>query len=149
MFGEGSLAPAEPAGLRHTPSRGTLKRADTSAGMHSRASPCLDCQVSACHYQYFTRAMDTLARSARAERAPAAERRLTVWPARLGNELFLRKNAQFFGALRAQRLHSKGRRSAAQKLHGYECTHGLLVNDTWLNVVHVLHAYTLVRSVER
>ena len=69
-----------------------------------------------------TRAVDSgaerLARSARAERAPAAERRLTVWPVRLGNEVFLRENAQFFGALRAQRLHGMGRRSAAEKLHG-------------------------------
>ena len=29
-------------------------------------------------------------------------------------------------------LRGCGRRSAAQKLDGYECTHGLLVNDTWL-----------------
>ena len=79
-------------------------------------------QGARCHY--LTRAVDTLARSARAERAPAAERRLTGWPEPVGNELFLRKNAQFFGTLRAQRLHSKGRRSAAQKLHGYECTNG-------------------------
>ena len=69
-------------------------------------------------WQHLTRAMDSSARSARAERAPAAERRLTVWPVRLGNESFLRKKVQFFGALRAQRLHGMGRRSAAEKLHG-------------------------------
>ena len=68
--------------------------------------------------QHPTRAMDSPARSARAERTPAAERRLTVWPVRLGNERFLRKKALFFGALRAQRLHGMGRRSAAEKLHG-------------------------------
>ena len=67
----------------------------------------------------FTEAIAIGSGEARTERAPAAERRLTVWPVRLGNEGLLRKKAQFFGALRAQRLHGIGRRSAAQKLSGY------------------------------
>ena len=64
-----------------------------------------------------TRAVDSGAERQRGAH-PAAERRLTVWPVRLGNEVFPRENAQFFGALRAQRLHGNGRRSAAGKLSG-------------------------------
>ena len=44
----------------------------------------------------------------------AAERRLTVWPVRLGNELLLRENARFFGALRARKDFTAG--TAAPRL---------------------------------